>query len=159
MVLLYKITAVLILWPGTGPLESSSWTPSVARAKVDLIELNHFLDVEGREVFQQVIFYDWCKTKHQFHVRAWRLVKKESQLPLRHWKPKFYQCSWHDGPILRQVRASKMRETWSKQDPERMNRALLPEDQRIPLFPRSIAKPPNSLSTSQTSTPHSPITR
>ena len=159
MVLLYKIAAVLILWPGTGSLESNSSTPSVTRAKVDLMELNHFLDVEGREVFQQVIFYDWCKAKHQFHVRAWRLVKKESQLPLRHRKPQCYQCTWHDGPILRQVRASKMRETWSQQDPERMNRALLPEDQRIPLFPRSIAKHPNRLPTNPRPTSQSPTTR
>ncbi len=60
MVLLYKIAAVLILWPGTGSDESSGSNPSVTRTKVDLIELNHFLDVEGREVFQQLIFYDWC---------------------------------------------------------------------------------------------------
>ena len=159
MVLLYKIAAVLILWPGTGSGESSGSPTSVTRAKVDLIELNHFLDGEGREVFQQVIFYDWCKPKRQFHVRAWRLVKKESQLPIRQWEPRSYQCTWHDGPMLRQVRSSKMRETWSQQDPERKNRTLLPEDQRIPLFPRSIAKHPNSLSTNPTSTTPGPTTR
>ena len=159
MVLLYKIAAVLILWPGTGSGESSGSPTSVTRAKVDLIELNHFLDDEGREVFQQVIFYDWCKPKQQFHVRAWRLVKKESQLPIRHWNPRSYQCTWHDGPLLRQVRASKMRETWSQQDPERVNRAFLPEDQRIPLFPRQIAKHPNSLSTSPAATTARPTTR
>ncbi len=159
MVLLYKIAAVLILWPGSGSGESSGSPTSVTRVKVDLIELNHFLDGEGREVFQQVVFYDWCKPKHQFHVRAWRLVKKESQLPIRHWNPRSYQCTWHDGPILRQVRSSKMRETWSQEDPERMNRALLPENQRIPLFPQSIAKHPHSMSINPTPTTQGPTTR
>ena len=86
-------------------------------------------------------------------------VKKESQLPIRHWNPRSYQCTWHDGPLLRQVRASKMRETWSQQDPERVNRAFLPEDQRIPIFPRQIAKHPNSLSTSPAATTARPTTR
>lgn len=159
MVLFYKFAAVLILWPGPGSGELSRSPTSTTRAKVDLIELNHFLDENGREVFQQVIFYDWCKPKQQFHVRSWRLIKKDSQLPIRHWNPRSYQCTWHDGPLLRQVWASKMRETWSQQDPERANRVLLPEDQRIPLFPPRIAKHPNSLSNNPMPTVQRPQTR
>jgi hypothetical protein len=154
MVLLYKLSAVLLLWPGTGSGPATGSSTGVTRTQVDLIELNHFMDDEGREVFQQVIFYDWCKPKQQFHVRAWRLIKKQNQLPIRHWNPKCYQCTWHDGPLLRQVRASKLRETWSQQDPERVNRELLAEDQRLPLFPPRIARKPNAPST----TPR-PVTR
>ncbi|MGB0759339.1 MAG: hypothetical protein ACPGPS_07375 [Rubripirellula sp.] len=159
MVLLYKFAAVLILWNSTGSGNNDESPNAVTRAKVDLIELNHFLDDEGREVFQQVIFYDWCKPKQQFHVRAWRLIKNDSQRPIQHWNPRSFQCTWHDGPVLRQVSASKMRETWSQQDPERVNRALLPEKQRIPLFPPRVAKHPNSLPTSPTPTPQSPVSR
>lgn len=159
MVLFYKFAAVLILWPGSGSGEPSGSPKSVTRVKVDLIELNHFLDDEGREVFQQVIFYDWCKPKQQFHVRAWRLIKKDNQLPIRHWNPRYYQCTWHDGLMLRQVRASKMRETWSQQDPERVNRKFLPEDRRIPLFPTRLAKYQNGLSTSPIPTAQRPTTR
>ena len=152
MVLFCRLAAVLLLWPGTGsdPTKDSG----VTRTQVDLIELNHFMDEEGREVFQQVIFYDWCKAKQRFHVRAWRLIKKESQLPVQQWKPKCFQCTWHDGPLLRQVRASKMRETWSKDDPERINRQFLPENQRTPLFRSLVAKRPSAAST-----PASPVTR
>ena len=74
MVLLYKFAAVLLLWPGTGSGPSTGPDSSITRTQVDLIELNHFMDEEGREVFQQVIFYDWCKVNKRFHVRAWRLI-------------------------------------------------------------------------------------
>lgn len=115
-------------------------TGAVVRQRVDLIELNHFVDDEGREVFRQVIFYDWSREHHRFHVRAWRLIKNDSQLPVRSWKPQQFQCTWHDDGLLRQVWSPKMRETWSQRDPERVNRAMLPEDQRKPLFPPKIAE-------------------
>jgi hypothetical protein len=112
---------------------------AVVRSRVDLVELNHFVDDDGREVFRQVIFYDWSKTHRRFHVRAWRLIKHEGQIPERRWKPGRYQCTWHDDGLLRQVWAPQLRETWTQQDPERLNRALLPEDQRIPLHVPKIA--------------------
>jgi hypothetical protein len=111
------------------------------KQRVDLIELNHFVDQDGREVFQQVIFYDWSRMNRRFHVRAWRLIKHDSQIPTRHWSPVRYQCQWHDDGLLRQVRAPQLRETWSQSDPERVNRALLPEDQRVPLAKPELAKP------------------
>ena len=45
-------------------------TAPVVRQGVDMMELNHFVDEEGREVFRQVIFYGWSPTYHRFHVRA-----------------------------------------------------------------------------------------
>ncbi|TWU54410.1 hypothetical protein Poly51_31290 [Rubripirellula tenax] len=112
------------------------------RQEVDLIELNHFVDDEGREVFRQLVFYDWSKSHRRFHVRAWRLIKHENQLPSRHWNPDRYQCMWHDAGLLRQVSAAQMRETWTQEDPERVNRKFLPEDQRLPLFQPRIATRP-----------------
>lgn len=150
MVLLYKFAAVLLLWPGTGSGPSTGPDSSITRTQVDLIELNHFMDEEGREVFQQVIFYNWCKVNKRFHVRAWRLIKKENQLPIQQWNPKCFQCTWHDGHLLRQVRATKLRKTWTQQDPERVNRKFLAEDQRIPLFRARVAKRPDAASTTQT---------
>ncbi len=114
---------------GNGVRELSS-----GKQRVDLIELNHFIDDQGREVFRQIIFFDWSATHHRYHVRAWRLVKDASQLPQRNWEPSGYQCTWHDDNQLRQVWAPSFRETWSQIDPERANRELLPEDQRIPLW-------------------------
>lgn len=113
--------------------------PSAARQRVDLIELNHFIDDQGREVFRQVIFYDWSQSRRRYHVRAWRLVKEPRELPQRRWDPPIHECTWHDDHLLRQVWAPAFRETWSQRDPERANRKLLPEDQRVPLWPSAPA--------------------
>ncbi|PAY17313.1 hypothetical protein CKO51_22035 [Rhodopirellula sp. SM50] len=104
-------------------------------AEVDLVELNHFLDDHGREVFRQVVFFDWSRKNRQFEVRAWRLVKHPSQLPRQVDQSSTYLVRWQDKSITRQVRAKSMRETWSQEDPERVNRAILPENQRRPLWP------------------------
>ncbi len=135
-----SMASVLLLSIAPG-IDSDS--TEAVRHEVDLIELNHFVDDEGREVFRQLIFYDWSKSQHRFHVRAWRLVKYESQLPQRRWNPDHYQCTWHDDGLLRQVVAPQMRETWTQQDPERVNRKYLPEDQRAPLFVPRIARNEN----------------
>ncbi len=133
------MTFASLLLIGIAPATENEEAPVVSQ-RVDLIELNHFVDEDGREVFRQVIFYDWSKTHRRFHVRAWRLVKHESQIPQRRWNPTRYQCTWHDDGLLRQVSAPQLRETWTQQDPERVNRALLPEDQRIPLFVPKTAR-------------------
>lgn len=112
---------------------SSSANRPVIRERVDLIELNHFIDEDGREVFRQVIFYEWSEPQRRFHVRAWRLVKSEDQIPKRRWNPRRVECTWHDDGYLRQVWAPNLRETWTQRDPERVNRQYLPEDQRVPL--------------------------
>ncbi len=128
-----------LLLVGVSPATDQD-TGAITRQRVDLIELNHFVDDEGREVFRQVIFYDWSREHHRFHVRAWRLIKNESQLPVRSWNPQQFRCSWLDDGLIRQVWAPKMRKTWSQRDPERVNRSMLPEDQRRPLFPPRVAE-------------------
>jgi hypothetical protein len=135
---MFQLSPILALLL-TGMAPASPAASTTVRQRVDLIELNHFVDEEGREVFRQVIFYDWSKTHRRFHVRAWRLIKQENQLPERRWNPAHYQCTWHDDGVLRQVWASSMRETWTQTDPERVNRGFLPEDQRVPLFPTKVA--------------------
>ncbi len=130
MVTLPTIAGILLTAIAPGP----TGTAATLRQRVDMIELNHFVDEDGREVFRQVIFYEWSKSHKRLHVRAWRLVKKPSQLPQQRWDPPMYQCTWHDDGLLRQVWAPTMRETWTQRDPERVNRKFLPEDQRIPLW-------------------------
>lgn len=122
----------LLVQAALGSLVGTDLSPTVQ--SVDLIELNHFVDEDGREVFQQVIFYDWSQTHGRFHVRAWRLVKTPNQLPRKRWNPNRVECTWHDDGILRRVVAPSLRETWTQYDPERANRKLLPEERRKPLF-------------------------
>ncbi len=113
-----------------------SLSPSspVASDSVDLIEVNHFYDEHGRLVFDQVIFYDWCTSENRYQVRAWRLLKKPSQIPHRNLNTGEYLTTWHDGDVLRRVRASSFRESWTQYDPELREREYLPKDRRGELY-------------------------
>lgn len=82
----------------------------VARDSVDLAEVNHFYDENGRLVFDQLIAWDWDGSR--FQVRDWRLIKSESQIP----QPDpagGYSAMWLDGEVMRRVHAKAFRETWS----------------------------------------------
>jgi hypothetical protein len=102
----------------------------VARETVDLVEVNHFYDEQGRLVFDQTIFYDWSADNGRHMVRAWRLVKNPAQLPQRDWNDGGYVSIWHDGDVLRHVRATSIRETWTQYDPELVEREFLPKEHR-----------------------------
>lgn len=105
--------------------------------KVDLVEINHFHDDQGRLVFDQLIFYDWCSVQCRFNVRAWRLLKTPAQVPTRDWKTGDYRACWHDGTTLRKVRAGAMRESWTQYDPELVEREFLAKEKRRDLLKQS----------------------
>ena len=105
-------------------------TEDVARERVDLMEVNHFYDEQGRLVFDQIIFYDWSPEHSRYMVRAWRMVKNPAQLPERDWRDGGYLSVWQDGEVLRRVRAESMRETWTQYDPELIEREYLPRERR-----------------------------
>lgn len=106
----------------------------VYREAVDLIELNHFYDEQGRLVFDQVIFYDWSEGR--YNVQAWRLVKNHNQLPQRDWAsavtgvPAGYSAMWQDGEQIRHIYSKSIRETWTQYDPELLEREVLPKERR-----------------------------
>ena len=108
----------------------------VACDHVDLVEVNHFYDEHGKRVFDQVIFYDWSPSNSRYQVRAWRLLKSQNQYPVRDWDRGDWSAVWHDGEVLREVRAASFRETWTQYDPELVERDYLPKDKR-----RELAKP------------------
>ena len=129
--------AVLTIGTGNAAVVTSFESEAATRADVDMVELNHFLDDHGREVFRQVVFYDWSDKNRQLEVRAWRLIKHPSQLPRKKHRGDGYIVRWQDKFILREVHARTMRETFSQEDPERVNRAVLPENERRPLWSSS----------------------
>lgn len=106
---------------------------SVVRDAVDVIEVNHLFDDGGRPVFTQVIFWHWCLSSSRYHVRAWRLVKDQSQLPRRDHFSGGYVAWWQDGETLRAVHAQSVRETWTQYDPELLERDVLPVEHRSQL--------------------------
>lgn len=110
----------------------------IARESVDLIEVNHFYDEQGRLVFDQLIFYDWSPPDSRYMVRAWRLVKSPSQLPQRDFRDGGYSAIWHDGDLLRNVRADSLRESWTQYDPELVEREFLPKERRKELRSKTV---------------------
>lgn len=112
--------------------------------EVDLIEVNHFHDEQGRLVFDQIIFYDWCPDKSRYQVRAWRMLKEQTQIPRRDVRGGGFVAVWHDsqnGDLLRKVRSQSLRETWTQYDPELVEREFLPKERRKELIRQPTKSP------------------
>lgn len=116
--------------------------------RVDVIEVNHFYDDQGRLVFDQAIFYDWSPDHGRYQVRAWTLIKGPHQLPTRDWARDDvrYTATWADGELVRRVQAASLRETWTQFDPELVEREWLPQKRRLGLSQpaRRPATPPEA---------------
>jgi hypothetical protein len=120
---------------------ASSPREDVAAESVDLIEVNHFYDDQGRLVFDQLLFYDWSHSDGRYQLRAWRMVKNNSQLPQRNWQSGGYSSVWQDGDVLRKVVAPATRESWTQYDPELTEREYLPKERRRELrSPSTLVK-------------------
>ena len=75
--------------------------------RVDLIELNHFYDDLGRNMYDQVIFYEWSPDYRRYHVIAWCLVENDlSRMPSKVVGSDDYVVRWHDrdSKVRREVR-------------------------------------------------------
>ncbi len=118
---------------------------------VDLIELNHFYDQQGRLVYDQVIFYELAPETGRFQVRAWCLVEDRECLnrrPTKNYETQLYQVDWYDSDqrLLRKITSRMYRESWSQVDPERANKRLLDERLRL-----SMVQNPSKLVSIETS--------
>ncbi len=108
---------------------------SIIKDSVDLVEVNHYHDARGQQGAGQLIFYDWSSQQRRFQVRAWRLIKTDSQLPRRDHRNGTWLIRWHDEGVMREVTAKSRRETWTQYDPELIERENLPQEQRLDLSP------------------------
>ncbi|MBC8352016.1 MAG: hypothetical protein H8E66_08495 [Planctomycetes bacterium] len=112
--------------------------------QVDLVEVNHFYDDQGRLVFDQVIYYDWSERHSRYQVRDWRLLKTPAQIPLRDWRSGGYVSEWEDFKQrggLRRIRSKSVRETWTQYDPELVEREFLAQEKREELTRIPVASP------------------
>ncbi len=112
--------------------------------QVDLTEVNHFYDDQGRLVFDQVIYYDWSAAHGRYQVRDWRLLKTPTQVPLRDWRDGGYVSEWEDFKQrngLRRVKSKSVRETWTQHDPELVEREFLAQEKRAELTRIPVASP------------------
>jgi hypothetical protein len=117
---------------------SSSKGTNTAEEYVDLIELNHFYDHQGRHVYDQVIFYEQSPETGRFQVRAWCLIEDRDNLsrrPVKNVETQRYQVDWFDNDqrLVRKITSRSFRESWTQIDPERANKIILEERSRIAL--------------------------
>lgn len=117
---------------------SSSKGTNTAEEYVDLIELNHFYDHQGRHVYDQVIFYEQSPETGRFQVRAWCLIEDRDNLsrrPVKNAETQLYQVDWFDNDqrLVRKLTSRSFRESWTQIDPERANKKILEERSRIAL--------------------------
>lgn len=116
----------------------SANTRGELKERVDLIELNHSYDDQGRHKYDQVIFYEWSPDFRRFHVIDWCLVEDdENRFPRRATGKREYVVRWYDkdNKVHREIRSRLYRETWSCIDPERANKEYLAEKHRVSLMP------------------------
>lgn len=104
----------------------------------DLIEMNHMYSDSGELVLSQAIFYSWDESQARFQVVDWRLWKSNRQ-PSKLWHINEYEIIWHDGDVLRRVRAKCFVVTWTQHDPEMRERSVLAKEFRRGLTPRRDA--------------------
>lgn len=116
--------------------------PPLAEAPTDRTDValfNHF-HTGGKIVFDQVVFWDHYPEESKYHVREWRLLKRESQLPFYNHSKNRWEMLWHDGQGVRRVLASNVSQNWSDYDPEQADRAVLHKEDRRGLSPFKYKK-------------------
>jgi len=104
--------------------------------EVDVTEINHFHDENGRLVFDQIILYRWSYRDSRHYVVAWRMLKTSAQVPRYDVRRKMYVATWHDtqdGDVLRRVISKSVRVTFTQHDPELSERQFLPKEKRCGL--------------------------
>jgi hypothetical protein len=127
----------------------------VIAESVDLLELNHHFDTEGRQVFAQLCFYDWSDELQRYDCIAFRMVSSGNLWPQRNWAKGGYYVVWNDYEILRRVDAKAFIETWSQEgtnapDPEIAAREFTPKHHRRELKPpRELKRGPLRLNPAQ----------
>lgn len=96
--------------------------PLVVETRCDIAELNHYHDEQGRHIFSQWIWWEFDR-HGELVVVAWRMDKGT-------WRGQPKDMTFHDGDVLRRVKAGEFRETATLFDPEVLNREYLPSDYR-----------------------------
>ncbi len=103
---------------------------------VDMIELNHSYDDKGKLMYSQVIAWDWCPQKKAYVVSQWWIVEKEDFSIVRRGDERVVQFSnrLSKRRICLRTRLYKESHTKVGQDPERLNRAILRDSERVPII-------------------------
>jgi len=122
------------------PAEADARNPlfSELRESCDLLELNHFHDCYGKHVFDQLIFWRWDEPSSEYHVRAWTIDDTGDKHPSRNYHNDTWTIRYFDSTqrFDRSIVSKHFRESWTQRDPERWNKRILDECNRVSLVKR-----------------------
>ena len=97
---------------------------------IDVLELNHFYDENGRLVFDQYIFWEWDRFTKRFQIKAWRLKKPNMPLDLKNKLIYVFEGNQRDKSKIKKIYFYSFRESWTQYDPELLEREFLSREGR-----------------------------
>lgn len=112
-----------------------------AKERVDIMEINHYYDEDTKKLqFTQVIFWEIHKPTQQKVVVKWYLLNDLHQRPRLVPGTREYVVTWIDEKDrrIRKFYTNILTETWTTYDPERENKKILPEKDRLGILPRVL---------------------
>lgn len=133
---LIVLSGCLWISSATFTLSTEPVAPSIVDV-VDLIEVNHVYDLEGKPVLSQLIYYEFVGGRYR--VRTWELLKSNHQHPVYNYNLKLWTVIYTDvlsgsDEATREIRSRNKVERWTQYDPEREDRDELPSEQRHSLL-------------------------
>lgn len=136
---------------GCGWISNSLTGPAVITDRVGLIELNHQYSYAGRYTYSQIIFWEFDPSTRRKHVRDWTLLEPSSPIekcPLKNIDTGIIESKWIDDKgVSRVVTSPDFLESWTQEDPERMDKKRWHESRREGLtqpkkkHPETVAEP------------------
>lgn len=129
------IKIILCLCVGVGSLGGSFGI----KERCDMMELNHYYDKDGRQIYDQVIYWRRRPQDGKYEVREWALVEDRESVNNRPCKNEnsgmwesYYKRSGDDYYLI--VTSPIFKESHTMYDPERENKKMTPETSRIGLY-------------------------
>lgn len=129
------IKLLLCVFLGVGSLGGSFGI----KERCDMIELNHYYDLSGKQIYDQVIYWRRRPQDGKYEVREWALVEDRESVSNRPRKDvnsglwESYYKRQSDNYYLH-VTAPIFKESHTMYDPERENKKMTPETSRIGLY-------------------------
>ena len=117
------VTAMAVAAPGDA-------RTAVTEDRVDVIEINHYIDDRGEHLVGQVLFLDWSARDNRHNVRAWRFLSRIGDGRPVPTPDGGCLLRFDDAGVLREVRATTWRETWTRYDREVQERNYVAREQR-----------------------------
>jgi hypothetical protein len=111
----------------------------VLRDQVDILELNHYYDGHGKEVFSQWIGWCWNHDLGHYECQWWRFTKDSQYTTRQRGATCGYVWIWVDAKNLRCIHYEVWNETWTQYDREIVDREHLPVKWRRGL--RTVRRP------------------